>query len=340
MNPKHIFPRPLQYLIAVAEHGSFTRAAEALYVSQPTLSQQIKQLEDSLTLPLLDRSGKTVRLTDAGETYVYHARRAWSELEAGTRAVQDVQNLSRGSLRIGWTPITDFLTCSLLDQFIRKYPGISLTTLEMPADEIEMAVSDDLIDFGIVFSKPISIDQSKPYNIKSCVLFEEKLCLAIGNSHARAGQKERISAKQLDRENMIMLNTDFVLRRKVDSYCTDNNISPNIAMETDSLSVIIEMVQSGALSTILPESIVYSQCGLYSLIAAPRLPVQVITIICRNKGYKSPACIAFSELAMAWSENRLKQTPRKKQRPCPLSEPGDSQSKLYENQPKSLEFNV
>jgi LysR family transcriptional regulator, cyn operon transcriptional activator len=334
MNPKHIFPRPLQYLIAVAEHGSFTRAAEALYVSQPTLSQQIKQLEDSLDLPLLDRSGKSVRLTDAGETYVFHARRAWSELEAGTRAVQDVQNLSRGSLRIGWTPITDFLTCSLLDQFNRSYPGISLTTLEMPADGIETAVHDDLIDFGIVFSKPISVDQARPYDIKSCVLFEEKLCLTVGNSHPRAGQKERISAKELGRENMIMLNTDFVLRRKIDSYCLDNKISPNIAMQTDSLSVIIEMVQAGTLATILPESIVYSQCGLHSLVTAPRLPDQVITVICRNKGYKSPACIAFSELAMEWSKNRHQQIPQRKQRPCPLREPGDSQSKFFSHFPK------
>lgn len=337
MNPKHIFPRPLQYLIAVAEHGSFTRAAEALFVSQPTLSQQIKQLEDSLDLPLLDRSGKVVRLTDAGETYVYHARRAWSELEAGTRAVQDVQNLSRGSLRIGWTPITDYLTCSLLDQFNRQFPGISLTTLEMPADEIELAVHDDLIDFGIVFSKPITADQTRSYDIKSCVLFEEKLCLAVGNSHPRAYQKERISAAELNRENLVLLNTDFVLRRKIDSYCLDNKISPNIAIETDSLSVIIEMVQAGSLATILPEGIADSQCGLHAIIAAPRLPDQIITIICRNKGYKSPACVAFSEVAMQWSENRKLRTPLRKQRPCPLSEPGDSQSKLFRNLPGKYE---
>jgi LysR family cyn operon transcriptional activator len=106
-------------------------------------------------------------------------------------------------------------------------------------------------------------------------------------------------------------------------------------METDSLSVIIEMVQAGTLTTILPESIVYSQCGLNALVAAPRLPDQVITVICRNKGYKSPACLAFAELAMQWSKNRHQQVPQRKQRPCPLSEPGDTQSKLYKNLPKS-----
>ena len=74
MKRRLIFPRSLQYLIAIAEHGSFTRAAEALYVSQPTLSQQIKQLEESLQTPLLDRSGRTVKLTDAGEIYLQIGR--------------------------------------------------------------------------------------------------------------------------------------------------------------------------------------------------------------------------------------------------------------------------
>jgi len=71
-----VFPRSIQYLLAVAEHKSFTRAAEILYVSQSTLSQQIKQLEDLLNVQFLDRTSRTVRLTPAGEVYIQHARRA------------------------------------------------------------------------------------------------------------------------------------------------------------------------------------------------------------------------------------------------------------------------
>ncbi|MET3176794.1 UNVERIFIED_ORG: DNA-binding transcriptional LysR family regulator [Arthrobacter sp. UYCu721] len=96
--------RHLRYLTAVAEHQNFTRAAQELHVSQPTLSQQIKQLETTLHVQLLDRSGRTVRLTDAGEAYLRYARRALLELDAGTRAIHDVQDLSRGSLRLAMTP--------------------------------------------------------------------------------------------------------------------------------------------------------------------------------------------------------------------------------------------
>src|SRR5690554_1366976 len=81
MRRRMIFPRSLQYLLAIAEHGSFTRAAEVLHVSQPTLSHQIKNLEESLQSQLVDRSARTVRLTDAGEIYLRHARRALWELD-------------------------------------------------------------------------------------------------------------------------------------------------------------------------------------------------------------------------------------------------------------------
>ena len=91
-----IYPRALQYLIAIDDYGTYTRAAEALHVSQPTLSQQIKQLEDSLNSILVDRTGRNVHLTDAGQIYARHARRALSEIEAGTRAIHDVDDLSRG----------------------------------------------------------------------------------------------------------------------------------------------------------------------------------------------------------------------------------------------------
>lgn len=323
MNHKDIFPRSLQYLIAIAEHGSYTRAAEALFVSQPTLSQQIKQLEESLQLPLLDRSGKTVRLTDAGEIYVHHARRAWAELESGTRSINDVQNLSRGTLRIGWTPITDYLTCSLLEKFNALYPGIALRTLEMPASEIEVAVAEDRLDFGITFSKPITSKMKSNDMVETHILFEETLCLAVGNAHPRAGQKERISAQEFGRESLILLNTDFALRRQIDGYCLQQSILPHISIETDSLSVIIEMIQVGPLATILPKSIVRTQCGLYSIVLAPILPKQVITIISRKSSYKSPAALAFSELALNWSVHRLHETPIRKLKPCPLAERSD-----------------
>lgn len=319
MDRRVVFPRSLQYLLAVAKYGGFTKAAEALHVSQPSLSQQIKLLEESLDAQLLDRTGRSVRLTDAGEIYLRHARRAWGEMDAGTRAIHDVHDLSRGSLRLGWTPITDYLACPLLVDFTRRYPGITLSTLEMPQDDIETAVAEDRIDVGIVFSKPFPTETHSS-EIDTHTLFEDTLCLAVGNAHPLAGQQEPMSVQEFGQESLVLLNTHFALRRHIDWYCLEHGVSPHVAIETNSVSVIIEMIQFGRIATVLPSSLVRTQCGLYSITLTPELPRKAITLICRKSGYKSPACRAFGELAAEWSVRRAQETPLRKLTPCPLSE--------------------
>lgn len=320
MAQKRVFPRSLQYLLAIAEHGSFTRAAEALHVSQPSLSQQIKRLEDTLQSPLFSRSGRTVRLTDAGEIYLHHARRAQRELDAGRRAVLDAQNLSRGSLRLGWTPVTDYMTFPLLEEFNGRYPGIVLKILQMPQDDVVVAVAEDSIDVGIAFGKPVS-DQVPSDNIELDLLFEDPLCLVIGNAHPCAGQKTRMSLQEFEQESLALLNTDFALRTDIDQFCLEHEVSPHIAVESNSLHVIIEMIQVGSLATVIPESIARTQCGLYSIRLSPELPSKAIILFYRKGGYRGPAVLAFSELASDWSVRRLKETPIRKRRPCLLSEP-------------------
>lgn len=307
MDRRDIFPRSLQYLIAIAEYGSYTRAAEALHVSQPTLSQQIKQLEEYLQSPLLDRSGRTVQLTDAGKIFLRHARRAWGELNIGTRAIQDVQDLSRGSLRLGWTPITDYLTCDLLSRYNRLYPGIALSTLDMPQDDIEPAISEARIDIGITFSKPPHSEENSGHT-ETFTLFEEALYLAVGKTHPRCTQKrKRISAQDFGKESLVQLNTDFALRHHIDRYCHDCGIEPRNVIETNSLTVIIEMVELGSLATVLPSTIINTQDGLYPIAVVPELPHHTVSMIWHKSGYKSPACLAFLELASAWSSDMLQE---------------------------------
>lgn len=312
-------PRSLRYLIAVAEHKSFTRAAEALYVSQPTLSQQIKHLEEELGVMLLDRTGRNVRLTDSGEVYLNYARRALNELDSGKRALHELQDLSRGTLRLGWTPITDYLTCSLLENFNSLFPEIHVSTLEMSQDDIEAAVSENHIDVGIVFSKHL-LNNTRTSEINTYKLFEETLCVAVGNKHPKGKPKQRMSATELGRESLVLLNPSFALRRHVQKYFKDKGISPNIAINTNSLNVIIELIQMTPLATVMPNSIVRTQCGIYSIKLQPELPGHAISLIVRKTGYVSPACKAFLELSSEWAVTRDKETPIRRLRPCPLSE--------------------
>jgi LysR family transcriptional regulator, cyn operon transcriptional activator len=298
MDRSIIFPRAIRYLIAVAEHGSFTRAAEVLYVSQPTLSQQIKQLEDLLDVQLLDRSGRTVRLTAAGEVYMHHAKRAMGELDVAKRAIHDLQGLTRGVLRLGMTPITDYLATSLLEQFSARYPGIMIKTFEMPQDAIVAALGKDL-DIGIAFSSTLSM-QSSSEEIDTHVLFVESLCVAVGHSHPLHGSTDSVSKHTLEEIPLILLSADYALRRHIDLFCQEQGITPLVAMDASSLSVIIEMVRLGRLATIIPQMIADERHGLHAVRLIPDLPHHTVCMICRRGTHKSPACSAFVELGMKW----------------------------------------
>jgi LysR family transcriptional regulator, cyn operon transcriptional activator len=311
--------RSIRYLLAVAELRNFTRAAEALFVSQPSLSQQIKQLEDALNVQLIDRSGRTMRLTDAGETYVRYAKRAIVELDAGKRAIHQLQDLSRGSLKLGVTPITEFLSAPLLEAFSSRYPGVVISTLEMSQSDIEGALSEDRIDLGIAFTNALSTE-ARSSDIETQVLFIETLHLAVGKTHPLAGRGSPLSGHVLEQIPLVFLNSKFALRRLVDLYCLEHSITPCIAVETNSLSVIMEMAHLGRVATILPQAIACAHGSLHPLMLLPELPNHTITLICRKGAYKSPACLAFGDLASEWSARRCKAPSRERLRPCPLAE--------------------
>ena len=132
----------------------------------------------------------------------------------------------------------------------------------------------------------------------------EKLCVAVGKNHPRAKQRERMSAQNLGQESLALLNTDFALRRHVDDYCYQQDIEPRFAIESNSLSAIISLIKHRPLTTILPSSIVRQQ-SLHAINLSPEMQRKEITLIYRKDGYKSPAAVAFSELAHLWSKNEL-----------------------------------
>lgn len=297
-----MMPRNLLYLRAIHEHGSFTRAAEALNVSQPTLSQQIKQLEESLESQLVDRAGRQVRLTDAGEIYLSHVCRALSELSAGTRAIKDVQDLSRGVLRLGWTPITNCLTCSLLSEFNRRFPGIGLTATELPQIDLEAAVASSRVDIGIAFSEPTSALKNSN-GITSFTLFEDTLSLAVGVQHRLASREFPITPEEQGDLQLGLLNSDFALRRMLDEYFSEHDIAPQVVMESNSLNAIIEIVRLGSTVTVLPNKLVVSCEGFRSLEATTPLPRHKVSLIWHQGRYMSAAARAFKEMGMEWSRS-------------------------------------
>jgi LysR family cyn operon transcriptional activator len=303
MSRNTIFPRSLRYLLAVAKHSSFTRAAESMFVSQPALSQQIKQLEAQVGVQLLERSGRNVHLTDAGEIYVHHVERALAEINSAAQALDDLSDLTRGSLNLGLTPITDYLTVSLIRDFITKYPRISLNTIEMTQQQIEEAVLQDQVNLGVIFSDSFSLS-TRSADLETYTLLTDSLVLATASSaHLITDPNGCLNLGELDlvRHPLALLNSQFEMRKQIDVYFSDHAITPNVTLESNSLGVIIEVVRSGELHTILPASIVASLRGLTPLEVSPPLPKHTATIIIRKSAYQSQACSAFLKLALLWS---------------------------------------
>lgn len=288
--------RHIRYFLAVTEHRNFTRAAEALHVSQPTLSQQIRQLEDAVGAQLLDRTGRTIRLTDAGKAYALYARRALQDLDAGRRAIHDAKELTRGELRLAMTPtFTAYLMGPLMASFHALYPGIHLSVTEMNQDHIEALLAQDELDIGIGFK------QARSAEIESRAWFGETLTLMVGKGHPYATRRRPLSIGEFEKEALVLLNGDFATRGHIDSYCQEQGIKPGIAIETNSIGAIIQIVRhSKSLATVLPEAVAKQHDGLSRITLREPMPQRTAALLQRKGAYQTAACQAFLKMASEW----------------------------------------
>lgn len=283
--------RPIQYFLAVAEHLSFTKAAAALHVSQPALSQQVRQLEESLGAQLFDRSGRTTRLTDAGDVYLIYARRAYQELREAKSAIHDVSDLSRGSLRIAVTPtFTTYLVGPLIEAFHSRHPKITVNLKEISQERIEELLLAGELDVGIAF------DEINTPDIEAIPLLNETLALVVNRKH-RLAEERAITSKGLSVESLVLLSTEFATRDQIDRYCRKHAIRPQVQMEVNALGAVIEIVRRTHLSTLLPARIALAHDDLVAITLEPERLQRTAVLLRRKEAYLSAAVGVFIELA-------------------------------------------
>jgi LysR family cyn operon transcriptional activator len=288
--------RPLRYLKAVADHGSFTRAAAALRVSQPALSQQIRELEERMGMQLLDRSGRTVRPTDVGEAYLRHVRRALDELEVGHRAIRDVQDLSSGALRLGFGVHLIYLIGPLIRRYRDRCPGIVLTLSAMEQTEMERALGVDALDLGLARSEVLAED------VEWLPLHTERLSLIVGEGHPAANGDPEIPAAALAGVPLALPGPAFATRVMVDRYLRRNGVKPHVAVEANMTGAVLEMVRFAGLATILPEQTAQGQSDLCAVRLTPAIDTRRIALLLRRGGYRSAATRAFVAVAQDYAK--------------------------------------
>ena len=286
--------RHLRYFLAVAEHRNFTRAAAALHVSQPALSQQIRQLEALLGAQLFDRSGKSVRLTDAGEAWMGHAKLGLQHLHAGARAIQDVGALHLGVLRCAAPPTFSlYLIGPLMGRFHALHPGVTVNFLEIAQEEIEAMLTDDKIDLGIVF-RPL-----QPTDLDYTPLYEEELGFVTAASHRLAAVSAPLSPAALAAEPLVLLNSSFATRRHIDQYCALHGIAAQVAVEVNAVGALVEIVRQGRLGTVLPAQVSATHQELRAIPLQQPMAPREVGYLRRKGAYRSAASNALVDVLNA-----------------------------------------
>lgn len=238
--------RQLEYFMAVCKELHFTRAAEKLNIAQPTLSQQIKSLEDEVGMPLFDRIGKKTALTEAGKILLTHSQRVFHEIEQAQSALRDLNGLQKGKLTIGsLITCVNYLLPPAVIKFKQRYPNIELSVLGLRTEEIKKGLLENELDLGIAFL-PVEDEE-----LEAIPLFTEELSLAVSFDHPLANLKE-VEMKKLEHVPMILLPDNYFLRRLIDSYSAKLGITLKPIMEMSPMESLVQMVSEGLGATILP----------------------------------------------------------------------------------------
>ena len=286
--PHGIKLRQLQYFLAVADKLHFSKAAEEVFVTQPTLSHQIAELESHVGVPLFDRSGKSVRLTEPGRLFAAHASRALKELESGWTELKELEGLRRGPLAIGASQsFLRKLFPPLVGEFMRLYPQVQLQVEEMTATEIERRLADGSLDLGIAFA-PAVLEETEIETI-----LEERLLLVVGPHHPLA-DRSQVALQDLNDKPMVFFTPEFTTRKIIARYFEDAGARLNLVCETNSIEVMLGVVAQTQTATILPEGTISKNSGLCVLpIVEPEL-VRVSALLWARHSFRTFAARTFA----------------------------------------------
>ncbi|HET7921395.1 MAG TPA: LysR substrate-binding domain-containing protein [Gammaproteobacteria bacterium] len=238
--------RDLQYLSALAEHRHFARAAEACFVSQPTLSTQLKKLEDELGVVLVERGGRQVLLTEAGEAVLARARAVLEGAEDIRRIAHNFSNPEARTLRLGIFPtLGPYLMPHVLPGLRQRFPKLKILLVEEKTAVLLERLHAGKLDAAIV-AQPVALD-----GLEAAPLFEEPFVLAVPAAHSLASRKSVASPELAGRE-LLLLEEGHCLRDQALDVCHLTGARERDGFRASSLETLRYMVAGGAGITLLP----------------------------------------------------------------------------------------
>ena len=238
--------RDLRYLVALAEQRHFGRAAEACHVSQPTLSTQIKKLEDELGVALVERAPRHVMLTPAGQDIAQRARRVLAEVEQMRETARRTADPEAGSVRLGLFPtLGPYLLPHVVPRLRQRFPRLELLLVEEKTEQVMHMLREGRLD-AAVLALPLDEDW-----LESEFLFEEPFVLAVPEGHALAGRPE-LGVDDLGELPLLLLEEGHCLRNHALAVCSLAGAGEKDGFRATSLETLRQMVAAGVGVTLLP----------------------------------------------------------------------------------------
>ncbi|WCT14575.1 LysR substrate-binding domain-containing protein [Mucilaginibacter jinjuensis] len=281
--------RQLGYFVKAAELLHFTNAAEAVYITQSTLSQQIKLLEQELGMPLFDRLGKHVSLTEAGKVFLTHARRILLDIEKGKQAIADLNNMLTGELRVGVTYAFTSMILPVLPIFSKEFPALKIYLEYGAPEDLEFKLKQSELDLILAFH-----NQSNDPDFDLQPLSKSNIVMAVSKDNKLAKLKS-ISLKDLMQFNLVLPAKGFSSRNFVDELFEKKKMKPSIRVELNDMHSLLSLIQNSDQVSIINEK---ALIGWDKLVAIPitgnKLSRQSYVIW--NKGaYRKKAAVIFAE---------------------------------------------
>ncbi len=286
--------RQLRYLVALAEEGSFTRAAESEHIAQPAVSQQIRRLEDELGLALVERTTRRVTLTDAGELLVVRARRVMAELDAAQIELQALRGMHAGHVTIGAMHTMGPIDLSLaLALFSQRHPDVQFTVREQSSEEMAEMLRVDELDLAFLSVT----ERVESHGLGLEQLVSEELVVLLPLEH-RLGRRRQVRMADLAEEAFISFREGARLRELLVTAGRQAGFEPRVTLESNESHRIRRLVSRGLGVAILPRS---DAEGPGADVAVTKLVEPAlrrdITLAWREGRRHAPAAAAFLELA-------------------------------------------
>ncbi|SER27413.1 DNA-binding transcriptional regulator, LysR family [Nitrosomonas sp. Nm51] len=234
----HLTLRQLTVFETVARHLSFSRAAEELYLSQPAVSMQIKQLEENVGLHLFEQIGKQIHLTEAGNELYQYSRDILQRLSDLEVALDELKGMERGKLNIAVVTTANYFAPHLLAKFCQRYSGVTISLNVSNRESILKQLDENTIDLAIMGQPPENLD------ITSQSFMENPLVVIAPPNHPLC-QRQNITLKRLAQETFLVREPGSGTRSAMERFFQQHDVRINKGMETDTTEAIKQAVQAG-----------------------------------------------------------------------------------------------